>query len=583
MAPKPIHLPLFFEANRGQADSQVRFMARGKGYTLLLTPTETILTESKTQVSARSGAFGPFQNPPIATKTSRGSVIRMQLVGANSAPAMTGLEPLPGKVNYLIGNDPSKWQTQVPLYSQARTEQVYPGVDLLFHGDERQLEYDFVVAPGADPSKIAFRIGGAARTEINAHGDLVLHGTDSDFVMHKPVIYQTIAAERRPIEGSFVKKGKNEVAFRLGPYDHSQELVIDPAIGFSSFLGGAGDEVSSGFAIDDSTPGSPKLYLSGITSDSTTFTEKNTVIGSGTTMTVPPVIEVGFIAKIDPTASGAASLVYLTFIGGSVPTLSTEKGCLSAFIWLALDKTQGAANIEPVLGGQTNCSNFPNATVLNPVTDPSGTSNGLATMAVRLMPSGAAIDKAVTLGGNNNLGGGFIAVGTGGNVILSGETRATNLPTKNAYVNTFDNGATPQPFDDCFVTILNRADLSISYLTYLNVGTGSISTSNVGCGAFEDASGNILAGGNTVSPTAFNLGPGGASLANGFQTTFQGTQDTFAMKLNPSLVGVNQLLYATYYGGGGATRAGNGSFDLGNGVVAIVGGTTSCSARAGMR
>jgi len=195
------------------------------------------------------------------------------------------------------------------------------------------------------------------------------------------------------------------------------------------------------------------------------------------------------------------------------------------------------------------------------------------------MPSGAAIDKAATLGGNNDLGGGFIAVGTGGNVILSGETQATNLPTKNAYVNSFDNGATPAPLEDCFVTILNRTDLSISYLTYLNVGGGTSSqTSGVGCGAFEDSSGNILAGGNTLSPTAFNLGPGGTSLANGFQTTFQGTRDTFAMKLNPSLVGVNQLGYATYFGGGGDTKAGNGSFDLGNGVVAIVGTTGSNSA-----
>jgi hypothetical protein len=578
-AAKPIHLPLFFEANRGQADSQVRFMARGKGYTLLLTPTETILAESKTQVSTQGKAFGPFQpNPLVTTKTSRGSVIRMQLVGANSAPAMTGLEELPGKVNYLIGNDPSKWQTQVPLYSRARTEQVYPGVDLLFHGDQKQLEYDFVVAPGADPSKIAFRISGAARTEINAHGDLVLHGADSDFVMHKPVIYQTIASERRPVEGTFVKKGKNEVAFRLGAYDHGQELVIDPAIGFSSFLGGAGEDLSGGFAIDDSTPGSPKLYLSGFTTDSTTFPEKSTTIGSGTTTTLPVVAEVGFVAKVDPTASGATSLVYLTFIGGSVPNLSTAKGCLSGFVWMTLDKSQGAGNIVPVLGGETSCSNFPGATVLNPVTDPSGTSDGITTMAVRLMPSGAAIDKAATLGGNHNVGGGFIAVGSGGNVILSGETQATNLPTKNAYVNTFNNGATPAPFDDCFVTILNRADLSISYLTYLNIGGNSTSGDGVGCGAFEDASGNILAGGNTVSATAFNLGPGGASLANGFQTTFQGTKDTFAMKLNTSLVGVNQLLYATYFGGGGATRAGNGSFDLGNGVVAIVGGTTSNAA-----
>jgi hypothetical protein len=318
VAPKPIHLPLFFEANRGQADSRVQFMARGKGYTLLLTPTETVLEESQTQVSARSGAFGPFQNPAIATKTSRGSVIRMQLVGANSASAMRGLEALPGKVNYLIGNDPSKWRTQVPLYSQARAEQVYPGVDLLFHGDERQLEYDFVVAPGADPSKIAFRIRGAARMKIDAHGDLVLHGMDSDFVMHKPIIYQTIASERRAIEGSFVKRGKNEVAFRLGAYDPTQELVIDPAIGFSSFLGGGSEDISGGLAIDDSTPGSPKLYLGGFTGDSTTFPEKNgvTVIGSGASP--GSTVEVGFVAKVDPTLSGPTSLVYLTFIGGSV-------------------------------------------------------------------------------------------------------------------------------------------------------------------------------------------------------------------------------------------------------------------------
>ena len=574
VAPKPIHLPLFFEANRGQADSRVKFMARGKGYTLLLTPTETVLAESQTQVSARSAAFGPFQNPLIATKTSRGTVIRMQLVGANSAPAMTGVEALPGKVNYLIGNDPSKWQTEVPLYSQARSEQVYPGVDLLFHGDERQLEYDFVVAPGADPSKIAFRIRGAARMKINAHGDLVLHGTDSDFVMHKPVIYQTIAAERRPIEGSFVKRGKNEVAFRLGAYDPTQELVIDPAIGFSSFLGGGSADMSGGFAVDDSTPGSPKLYLGGFTLDSTTFPEASTVIGSGTTNTKPVVEEVAFLAKIDPTAAGAASLVYLTFIGGSIPTLANLPGCISAFVWLALDKSQGAANIVPVLGGITDCSNFPSATVLNPVTDPTGTSEGLATVAVRMMPSGKAIDKAVILGGQNNVEGGFVAVGAGGSVILSGETQAHDLPTKNAYVNSFNNGDTTA-FDDCYVSILNRADLSISYLTYLNVGGGSTSGTGVGCGAFEDASGNILAGGNTVSATAFNLGPGGTSLANGFQTTFKGTIDTFAIKLNTSLVGVNQLLYATYFGGGGATRAGNGSFDLGNGVVAIVGGTTS--------
>ena len=576
---KAIHLPLFFEANQGQADSRVKFMARSKGYTLLLSPTETVLAESKTQAAVEHRDFSPFESPRVTAKVAAGSVIRMQLVGANAAPTMTGLEELPGKVNYLIGNDPSKWHTGVALYSQVGTKNVYPGVDLLFHGDAKELEYDFVVAPGADPSKIAFRISGAERMQINERGDLVLHTADSDFLMRKPVIYQTIGSERRPVEGSFVKKGKHEVAFRLGAYDHAETLVIDPAIAYATFLGGASADMSGGFAVDDSTPGSPKLYLGGFTLDSTTFSEANTVIGFGTSTTAPFVEEVGFVAKIDPTASGAASLNYLTFMGGNTPTLAKaqQQGCASAFVWLALDKSQGAANIVPVLGGVTSCNNFPSATVLNPVTDPTGTNDGITTVALRMMPSGKAIDKAVVLGGQNNVEGGFVAVGTGGNVILSGETQAQNLPTKNAYVNSFNNGDTTS-FDDCWVGILNRADLSINYMTYLNAGGGSTSGTGVGCGAFQDSSGNILAGGNTVSPTIFNLGPGGTSLANGFQTTFKGTIDTFAIKLDTSKVGVNQLEYATYFAGGGETRAANGSFDLGNGVVAIVGGTTSNTA-----
>jgi hypothetical protein len=549
VAPKPIHLPLFFEANHGQADSRVQFLARGKGYTLLLTPTETILAQAKTHVSARPNGFSLFQSLPNTTKDSRGSAIQMQLVGANAKPVMTGSDKLPGKVNYLIGNDSTKWQTDVPLFSKVRAEQVYPGVDLLFHGDQKQLEYDFVVAPGADPSKIAFRIRGASRIEIDAQGDLVLHGADSDFRMHKPIIYQTIASERREIEGGFVRKGKHEVAFRVGAYDRDQTLVIDPAIFFATFLGGNGVEESFGIAVDDSTPSSPKLYIDGTTTDSHSFPETGALtIGSGTSNSpTDPVGEVGFVAKIDPTVSGPGSLIYLTFLGGKTPTISTNLGCISAFIWLALDKSQGAANIQPVLGGETTCSDFPMATVLNPVTA-TGNTKGFTALATRLTASGNAVDKSAILGGNDNVEGGFIAVNTAGDIILSGETSATNLPSKNAYVSSFNNG-NAAAFDDCFVSVLNRSDLSISYLTYLNTGGNTTKFKGTGCGAFEDSSGNILAGGNTFSTTAFNLGPGGANLANGFQTTFQGTQDTFAMKLNPSLTGVNQLLYASYFGG----------------------------------
>jgi hypothetical protein len=429
-----------------------------------------------------------------------------------------------------------------------------------------------MVAPGADPSQIAFRIRGA-KLEIN-HGDLILHGADADFVMHKPVIYQEFAGERHAIEGGFVRKGKSEVAFRVGPYDHAQSLVIDPSIGYASFLGGASSELGSGIAVDDTTPSAPKFYVSGFTIDSTTFPEASHIIGSGSTSNS---FEVGFVAKIDPTVTGAASLDYLTFIGGKTPFQSADMGCHTGFVWLALDKTQGPSNVQPVLGGQTSCSDYPVTTVVSAVTGPS--QDDIGSVATRLNASGTAVDQSAIIGGEHTTGGGFVAVGPTGNVLLSGSTHAKTLPTQNAYVSQFNNGGAGT--GDCFVSILERSDLKATYLTYLNVGGGSNPTAGnePGCGAFEDSSGNILAGGNTPSATSFNLGVGGANLANGFQPTFQGTMDTFIMKLNPSLAGVNQFLYGSYFGGGGETLGNDGAFDLGNGVVAIVGGTISCSAQ----
>src|SRR5579864_1878181 len=590
VAAKPIHLPLFFEANQGQTDSRVQFLSRSKGYTLLLTPTETVLAESKTEVSARSGAFGPVPNPPVTTKTSPGSVIRMQLVGANSAPTMTGVDELPGKVNYLIGSDSSRWQTHVPLYSKVHTAGVYPGVDLSFHGDERQLEYDFIVAPGADPSKIAFRIRGASRTEIDAAGDLVLHGTDSDFVMHKPVIYQTIASERRSIEGGFVRKGKDQIAFRLGAYDTTQPLIIDPKIGFATFIGGNGLEEVFTVQVDDTVPASPKIYVGGFTNDSTTFGGTNPLpfktIGPAP-FTPQTVAEVGFLAKIDPTATGAASLVYLTFVGGKTPFVAADKECATLFGWLSLDKSQGPGNFQPVVGGETTCKDYPLTVTLNPVTAPSA--HDIGSVATRFSSDGSAIDVSALLGGNLEVTTPFTSVNAAGDILITGETNDTaGLPVVNPYIATKNNGVAGSA--DCYLARLERSDLKITYATYLNVGQGSTDTSNVGCGAFLDAQGNILAGGNTNSGAVFNVGAGGANLANGFQTTFcpmggttcpGTTSAVIAMKLNPSNPsGSGQLLYGTYYSGGGDTLAHNGSFDLGNGIVAIVGSTTS-SATAG--
>src|SRR2546430_4743264 len=165
-------LPLHFEANRGQTHRDVRFLARGAGYSLFLTPTEAVLTLIKPEPLARQPAARGSSRPrgPVT-----GVVLRMTLAGANPDPRVTGLEELPGKANYFIGNDPAKWRTNVPTYAKVRYREVYPGIDLVYYGNQRQLEYDFVVAPGADPKRIVLGFQGAERLEINAEGEFVLY------------------------------------------------------------------------------------------------------------------------------------------------------------------------------------------------------------------------------------------------------------------------------------------------------------------------------------------------------------------------------------------------------------------------
>src|SRR5260370_11586773 len=222
-------LPLFFEANQGQADPEVRFLSHGEGYTLFLTPTETVLVEGRTQVGhGRQNSGKVFADSPSAQP----AVLRMKLLGANPRPEVAGAEQLPGKVNYLIGNDPTAWHTGVPLYSQVRSGQVYPGIDLLFHGDmhgdAQQLEYDFIVSPGADPNAVRFRITGAKKIDVDYNRDLELHTADGQDLMHMPVIYQPVGSERRLVERAFALKEGDELGFQLATYRHRQRLFTDP-------------------------------------------------------------------------------------------------------------------------------------------------------------------------------------------------------------------------------------------------------------------------------------------------------------------------------------------------------------------
>jgi hypothetical protein len=572
-----IKMPLFFEANEGQTDPSVRFLTRSGGYTMFLTPTETVLAEGKNGIVSGEKFGKGLEGFRADAKNAKQTVLRMELLGANSAPEFKGLQELPGKVNYLIGNDPSAWHTNVALFSEVQVAKVYPGVDLLFHGDQRRLEYDFIVAPGADPGRIGFKIRGAKKIEIAADGDLILHTADSEFEMRKPLIYQGEGASRREVQGRFVLSAKNQVRFEVGPYDHAEKLVIDPAIGYATFLGGSGDDEPTDLAVDSSVPSSPKVYVAGFSSSITTFPA---VLASKTsTIATAGGATYGFIAMIDPTITsdpgGASSLDYLTFIGGSTPSTGTSP-CTTGLAKVLLDSSQGISSIQAVVTGITSCSDYP-GTKIQTIT------GSVAAVVTRLATSGAAIDVSVLLGGNGEASGAFGSVDSSGNVLIASATSSTNLPTTTgAYMTEFNNGGAGT--FDCYIAKLPRATFNPpSYLTYLNTGGGSTAAggggagSGVGCGAIEDSTGKIDAGGNTVSATAFHVGAGGANLANGFQTTFNGTQDTFAMRLDPTLSGTAELLYATYYGGGGVTNATNGALDLGNGVVAIGGYTKSAT------
>ncbi|MBI2987757.1 MAG: hypothetical protein HYY45_13415 [Deltaproteobacteria bacterium] len=246
--------PLHFEANRGQTDGRVKFLARGSGYTLFLTSTEFVLAlrkpdDKQSAISRQLSAQSKPTDSKLETPNSKlETVVRMKLVGANSDTKVAGLEQLPGKVNYFIGNDPKKWRTNIPTYKRLEYKDVYPGINLVFYGNQRQLEYDFVVSPGADPSVIQLAFEGADKIKVDTRGDLILQTALGDLRLHKPLVYQEIAGVRREISGSYVDLGFRDevstlktqhsklktrnhfVGFQVAAYDTNRPLIIDPVL-----------------------------------------------------------------------------------------------------------------------------------------------------------------------------------------------------------------------------------------------------------------------------------------------------------------------------------------------------------------
>lgn len=224
-------LPLSFELNQGQTDRRVTFLSRGSGYTFFLTATEAVMAfvqpaprENRDEDSrgANRGASG------------RRSVVRMRLEGSNPAPRVEGLDELPGKSNYFAGDDPQQWRTNISHYARVRYGQVYPGIDMVYYGNGRELEYDFVLAPGADPCAIGLAFGGARQVSLADNGDLVLETEGGRLRQRRPVAYQDVRGVRREVACHYVLKGGSKVGLRVGAYDKTVPLVIDPVLAYST-------------------------------------------------------------------------------------------------------------------------------------------------------------------------------------------------------------------------------------------------------------------------------------------------------------------------------------------------------------
>jgi hypothetical protein len=495
-------LPLSFEPNRGQTDSSVKFLSRGRGYTLFLTRRgEAVLVLHKS--IPKRGALRPaaLSSATIAAESEPvdpPAVMRMKLVGEKTTPQVEGLDQSPGNANYFIGNDPKKWRTNVPTYRKVRYREVYPGVDLVYYGNQHQLENDFIVSPGADPSSIVLDFAGGEKLLLDARGRLVLRVKEGRVRFEKPRVYQDVGGARREISGSYVLKSAHRAAFAVGAYDASEPLVIDPVLSYSTYLGGGGDDFGAGIAVDSSG----SAYVTGGT-NSTNFPTANPLQAASAGS--PD----AFVAKLNATGS---ALVYSTYLGGGGNDFGSA---------IAVD-TAGNAYVT----GITDSTDFPTA---NPLQAANGGNRDA--FVAKLNATGSTLVYSTYLGGSNAENGTAIAADAAGNAYVTGWTQSPNFPTANPFQAAYTGGF------NAFVAKLNSTGSTLVYSTYLGGSGGNDQTRGIAV----DGAGNAYVTGNTNS-TNFPA-------ANPLQAAYGGgAADAFVAKLNP--IG-SALVYSTYLGGGG--------------------------------
>jgi hypothetical protein len=487
------NVPLSFEPNQGQTEGEVKFLSRGAGHTLFLTQAKAVLLVARFKGS-------PLEKNWNTEPRISGTVLGMSFIGASRKPQVLGEEELPGKVNYLVGSNARTWRTNIPTYARVTYRDLYPGIDLTYYGRKGQLEYDFVVRPGADLRRIVVGFSGAEKLEVDAQGDLVLCTGPEVIRQRKPIAYQEANGLRREIPVSYVLKGAHRVAFKVAAHDSSRPLVIDPALFYSTYLGGSMTDGGQAIAVD----GAGNAYVTGLT-NSPGFPTATGAFHGG--------IAGGFDAFVTKLNAAGSALVYSTYLGG----IGDDFG-----LGIAVDAAGNAS-----LTGYTNSPDFPTT----PAAFQTALRGSINAFVTKLNSSGSVLIYSTYLGGSGDDRGFGLAVDSAGNAYVTGYSTSTDFPT--SVVASQKTLAGPA---DAFVTKLNLAGSApLVYSTYLG-GDGD----DRGYAVAVDSAGNAYVTGSSTS-TDFPTTPGA------FQTTYAGSADGFVTKLNPA--GSMPLLYSAYLGG----------------------------------
>jgi Beta-propeller repeat/Bacterial Ig-like domain (group 1) len=505
-------LPLSFEKNQGQSDRRVEFISRGRGYTMFLTRGgEAVMALSGGgSLDPRTLRAWHVVEKGRKPRADTGAVLRLKFAGASQEASAAGAEELPGKINYLLGKDPKQWRTGISTYARVAYEDLYPGVDLVYYGNQRQLEYDLIVDPGADPRAIAIDIGGADRLELNAEGDLLMHVRGRQVVQRRPFVYQETRGVRTEIEGRYKLEGRHRVRFQLAAYDRSRPLVIDPTLAYSTYLGGSGDEAGQGVAVDRAG----NAYLTGYTlsTDFPTLAAAYPDAGGGTD---------AFVTKLNPAGT---ERVYSTYLGGSGGDSGNS---------VAVDISGNA-----YVTGTTSSVDFPISEGAFQTTS----GGGFDAFVTKLNALGTAQVYSTYLGGSDSDGGNSVAVDISGNAYVTGSTSSVDFWISEGAFQTASGGGI-----DAFVTKVGASGTARVYSTYLG-GSGNDS----GFGIAVDATGAYVTGSTAPPPPSQEGDP---RESNDFPTT-PGAFDTsgddtdaFVTKLGPN---GSALVYSTYVGGADA-------------------------------